>query len=141
MKDVVAMNDDSTDKPTPSIDQHDKNQLGKASLFLNNDTITFTDVPASQLMRNNNDTAAGLGADDRMFNMPINQMCGTVYMKEEDIQTQPTVSEGEVNEREEDMSRGEVSAGAMTTKKCVHMREGRCLIHGMVQGGSSCQGE
>ena len=68
-------------------------------------------------MRNNNDTAAGLGANDRMFNMPINQTCGTVYMKEEDIQTQPTVSEGEVNEREEDMSRGEVSAGAMTTKK------------------------
>ena len=55
-------------------------------------------------MRNNNDTAAGLGADGRMFNMPINQMCGTVYMKEEDIQTQPTVSEGEVNEREEDMN-------------------------------------
>ena len=86
-------------------------------------------------MRNNNDTAAGLGANDRMFNMPINQTCGTVYMKEEDIQTQPSVSEGVVNEREEDISRGEVSAGAMTTKKCVHMRGGRYLIHGMVKEG------
>ena len=72
------------------------------------------------LMVSDKDTAAGLGADDQISSRPINQMCGTVCMREEDIYTQPTGSEGGVTMMEEDMSRGEVQplCQGLQAKEC-----------------------
>ena len=127
--DMVCKEDDSTGILTQSIGQSNKHHSGKTFQFLSNNTLPWTEVPASRLMIYDDDAAASLGADDRDITMPISQTRDQGCMKEEDISPQPTMSGGEVTESD-GVTKEEVSIDANEVRNCVNMRGGRCKVHG-----------
>ena len=126
----MTMEDCFTDQSTPSSGQQPYQQSGKASSILVNDIFIPPVVRASKMTISDKDILASHGADDQDSTSTIAVKGGPVC-SEEDILTQLTGSGGGGMKDEDAMPRAEVSIAAGSQGKCVHLRGGRCLTHGL----------